>query len=54
MVLKPLILLLVVNEVCEEFPVAWRFLRSLYDKVVAFITKVRHRLHVDDLTLDMY
>ena len=54
MVLQPLILVLVVDEVGQEFPVFGGLFASLNDEVIALVAEVRHRLHVDDLALNMH
>ena len=54
MILQPLVLVLVVDEVSEEAPVAGRFLRALDDEVIAFVTEVWHRLHINYLILDVH
>lgn len=53
MVLQPFVLILVVNEVREEFPIARCLMRSLNHKVVAIITKIRHALHTNDGIFDV-
>ena len=54
MVLQPLVLILVVNEISEEFPVARCLMRSLNHKVITIITKVRHALHTNYSTFDVF
>ena len=54
MILQPLILLLIVDEISEEFPVARGVLRSLNDEVVTLITEVGDRLQVYNLLLYMH
>ena len=53
MVLQPLVLIFVVNEVSEEFPVARCLMRSLNHKVITIITKVRHTLHTNNSIFDV-
>ena len=54
MVLQPLILILVVHKVSQQFPIPGRPLAALNDKVVALVAEIRHRLHVDDLRLNVH
>ena len=54
MILQPLVLVLVVHEVRQQFPVFGGLLAALNDEIVALVAKVRHRLHVDDLALDVH
>ena len=53
MVLQPFVLILVVNEVSEEFPIARCLMRSLNYKVVAVITEIWHTLHTNDSAFDV-
>ena len=54
MVLQPLIFILVVDEVSQQFPIPRRPLAALNDKVVALVAEIGHRLHVDDLRLNVH
>ena len=54
MVLQPLILILVVDKVSQQFPIPRRPLAALNDKVVALVAEIGHRLHVDDLRLNVH
>ena len=54
MVLQPLVLVLVVYEVSQQFPIPGCPLAALNDEVVALVAKIGHRLHVDDLGLYMH
>ena len=54
MVLQPLILILVVDEVSQQFPIPRRPLAALNDEVVALVAEIGHRLHVDDLRLNVH
>ena len=54
MVLQPLILILVVDEVSQQFPIPGRPLAALNDKVVALVAEIGHCLHVDDLRLNVH
>lgn len=54
MVLQPLVLVLVVDEVSQQFPIPGRPLAALNDEVVALVAKIGHRLHVDDLGLNVH
>ena len=53
MVLQPFVLILVVNEVSEEFPVTRCLMRSLNHKVITVITKIWHTLHTNDGIFDV-
>ena len=53
-VLEPLVLVLVVDEVSEQAPVTRGLLRAFDDEIVALVAEVRHRLHIDDLILDVH
>ena len=53
-ILKPFVLVLVIDEVCQEAPVAWCFFRALDDEIIALVTEVWHSLHINDLVLDMH
>ena len=48
MILKPLILVLVINEVGEKFPIARSVLCAFNHKIVSIITEIRHGLHTDN------
>ena len=54
MVLQPLVLVLVVDEVGEQFPVTGRVLAPLDHEVITIVAKVRHRGHANDSVLDMH
>ena len=53
MVLQPFVLILVVNEVSEEFPVTRCLMRSLNHKVITVIPKIWHTLHTNDGIFDV-
>ena len=48
MVLQPFVLIFVVDEVSEKFPIARCPLPSLNHKVVTIITEIWHTLHTND------
>ena len=54
MILEPLVLVFVVDEVSEQAPVTWGLFRAFDDEIVALVAEVRHRLHIDDLILDVH
>ena len=53
MVLQPLVLVFVIDEVGEQFPVPRRVLAALNHKVVAFVAEIRHDRHAHDSVFDM-
>ena len=53
MVLQPLVLVLVIDEVGEQFPVPRRVLVALNHKVVTFVSEIRHNRHAHDSVFDM-
>ena len=52
-VLQPLVLVLVVHEVCQQFPVTRRVLGTLDHEIVAVVAEVGHRLHPHYSVLDV-
>ena len=54
MILKPLILVLVINKVCEKFPIAGSVLVAFNHEIVSIITEIRHSLHTDNCFFDVF
>ena len=53
MILEPLVLLLIINKVGEEFPVARGIIRAFNHEIVSIVTEIRHGLHADYRVLDV-
>lgn len=53
MICEPLILLLIPNEISQKFPISWRFLTSIKQKVIIIVPKVRYNRHSFYLLLDV-
>ena len=45
MILKPLILVLVIDKIGEKFPIARSVRRAFNHKIVSVIAEIRHGLH---------
>ena len=54
MILKPLILVFVVNKVGEKFPIARSVLCAFNHKIVSIIAEIRHGLHTDNCLFDVF
>ena len=45
MVLKPFVLIFIVNEICKQLPISTRILRAFNYLIITTISKVWHRCH---------
>ena len=53
MVLEQLVLVFVVDELCQKLPVARRSFRPLKYDIIYSVAKIRHSLQIDDRFLEM-